>query len=146
MKFSELLKPKVRVKKVSTVEPLRPSRPTMQECSTTVVIPAFERKEFINELKDKPIVVIDTNTTRNKTMFNAWITAVLTKNPHYKFIQCVKSSFSNNKPTFWFLNTNTKVTVILTKDEIHKLTEHKQRYNALTDAELKELYPEDFGK
>lgn len=89
-------------------------RPKYEPIETTVKIPWYEKR--IME-PDPPKLKIEVTTTKRIT-FKAWFTAFLSKNPHFKYLYFTKSSWSNNKPIYWFLNTETNVKVLLSKEEM----------------------------
>ncbi len=65
----------------------------------------------------KPVAV--ERAVVNNRQFLAWISAFLSKNPHYKYIQTTLSGWSPGRK-YWFLDTSRNVKVILGYNDIER--------------------------
>jgi hypothetical protein len=107
--------------------------------STTVRIPACEKRVMI---PDAPSLVVETSTTKDRIVFYSWFQAFLSKHPRFVYLCYTKSSWSCNKKIYWFLNKDTNIKVLLSKEEI------KQRTNLMlkkTTGALDVVYTLDSG-
>jgi len=50
--------------------------------------------------------------------FHYWLKVLLSKFPHYEFLQITRCSFSNGTKHYWLFDTVRKITVIMNEEEI----------------------------
>ena len=65
------------------------------------------------------ITIKNTDNTIKSDTFHAWLLGVLSKNPHYKYLERTQTNVSGIQ--YWFLNTENNVKVVLKRHELTKI-------------------------
>ena len=79
------------------------------------IVVCFEKELFPPD--SKPVAV--ERAVVNNRQFLAWMSAFLSKNPHYKYIQTTLSGWSPGRK-YWFLDTSRNVKVVLGYNDIER--------------------------
>jgi hypothetical protein len=116
--LADLIKPRIRKPKVVKPEKLD-IRPERVKLPNIAFLPPLSKRLPI----DKPVVTkgdLKPNLSRHQLVL---LRALLSKYPHYKFVEIHRCSWSNNLEQFIFLDTDSNTKLALTYPEI----EHKIR-------------------
>lgn len=85
--------------------------------NSTVKIPLSERKESPIFYTPLAAPKVEEDFSFSETTFNCYLSAFLSKNPHYKYLYFTQSRYCKGKQ-FWFLDTKRNVTIILSQREL----------------------------